>query len=136
MLIDQIIPPTLKLMEIHSRDARHVLAARSWCILRKAGQDPLPRLNEYLLCDTAAKRFGLLMETVTQVWPEPFAIHRPCCPTASLDESVLLRAIQYAAGNARPQFEELLREMLPEDARNMVFIRARFLYPAGRLPLL
>lgn len=135
MLIDKFVPETLKLMEIHSRDARHVLAARSWCILRKAGHDPVPRVREYLLCETAAKRFGLLMETVTQVWPEPFAIHRPCCPNASLDESILVRAVQYAAANVRPQFEELLCEMLPEDARNMIFMRARFLYPANRLPL-
>jgi hypothetical protein len=128
MLIDQFVSPKLELLQIHARDARHVLAARSWCILRRAGQDPLPRLGEYLLSDGVARRFSLLMEAVTQVWPEPFGIHRPCCPTASLDEGVLIHSIQLAALDARPQFENLLREMLSEDARDLLFARAKHLY--------
>jgi hypothetical protein len=128
MLTDQFVSQRLELLQIYARDARHVLAARSWCILRRAGHDPLPRLVEYLTSDVVARRFGLLMEAVTQVWPEPFAIHRPCCPTASLDEGVLVHFVQLAALNARPQFDDLLREMLSEDARGLLFARARHLY--------
>lgn len=128
MLIDQFVSQRPKLQQMHARDARHVLAARSWCILRRAAQDPLPRLGEYLMSDVAAKRFALLMEAVTQVWPEPFAIHRPCCSTASLDEGVLVHFIQLAALDERPQFESLLRELISEDARELLFARARYLY--------
>jgi hypothetical protein len=131
MLTEQFLPTTLRLSEMNSRDARHILAARSWCVLRQAGHDPSVRLKAYVQSDLVARRFGLLMEVVTLCWPEPFAIFRPCCPGVSLDEGLLARTIQLAARNARPEFDELLREMLAEDSRNMIFIRARFLYPAG-----
>lgn len=128
MLIKQFMPAPAKLLDMPSRDARHILAARSWCILRKAAHDPLPRLEGYLLSDIVALRFGLLMETVTQIWPEPFGIHRPCCGRASIDELLLADAVRLATCNARPQFEVLLREMLSNDAREILFSRAQGLY--------
>jgi hypothetical protein len=128
MLINQFVSQPVKLLDIHSRDARHIIAARSWCILRHAGHDPMPRLLEYFSCGDIARRFGLLMETLTFIWPEPFAIHRPCCQTASLDETILIKAIQLSSINARPSFDSLLQDMLAEDARNMLFARARQLY--------
>lgn len=131
MLTEQFLPTPLRLPYMDSRNARHILAARSWCMLCQAGHDPLPRVKAYLQSDIVAKRFGLLMEVVTLVWPEPFAIYRPCCAAVSLDEGLFVRAVELAAANARPQFDELLCEMLAEDARNMLFIRARFLYPAS-----
>lgn len=128
MIINQFAPAPAKLLDMASRDARHILAARSWCVLRKAVLDPLPRLEGYLLSDIVAMRFSLLMETVTQIWPEPFAIHRPCCGFASLDELLLADAIRVAARDDRPQFEMLLREMLPGDARNIFYARAQGLH--------
>jgi hypothetical protein len=128
MLIKRFMPAPTKLLDMPSRDARHILAARSWCILRKAAHDPLPRLEGYLLSDIVALRFGLLMETVTAIWPEPFGIHRPCCGLASVDELLLADAVRLAVRNAHPQFELLLREMLSNDAREMLFSRAQGLY--------
>lgn len=128
MIINQFALAPAKLLDMASRDARHILAARSWCVLRKAALDPLPRLEGYLLSDIVAMRFSLLMETVTQIWPEPFAIHRPCCGLASLDELLLADAIRVAARDDRPQFEMLLREMLPGDARNIFYARAQRLH--------
>ena len=128
MLIEQFAVEPIRLLEIHARDARQILAARSWCILRRAGHDPLPRLQGYLLSQFAATRFALLMETVTQIWPEPFAIHRPCCPTASIDEAMLIQAVRLANLDARPEFEALLREMIPLEARDLLFARACGLY--------
>lgn len=131
MLTQQFLPTPLRLSQMRSRDARHVLAARSWCVLRQAGHDPFARLKAYLQSEVVAKRFGPLMEVVTLCWPEPFAIYRPCCVGVSLDEGLLARALRLALGNARPEFDELLHEMLPDDARNILFIRARYLYPSG-----
>lgn len=128
MLINQFVPAPAKLLDMPARDARHILAARSWCVLRNAALDPLPRLEGYLLSDIVAMRFGLLMETVSQIWPEPFAIHRPCCGLASVDELVLAGAIRVAASGDRPQFETLLREMLSGDARHIFYMRAQGLY--------
>ena len=118
----------LALMEIDSRDARLILAARSWCILRGARQDPLARLESCLGTAKLALRFALLMDVVQQIWPEPFAIHRPCCPTASIDEALLSHAINYANLDARPAFDALLCDMLGIEARELLFTRARSLY--------
>ena len=85
MLINLFIPAPIKLADLPARDARHILAARSWCVLRKAGFDPIPRLEGYLLSDKVAARFDLLMDTVAQIWPEPLGIYRPCCGLASVD---------------------------------------------------
>jgi hypothetical protein len=128
MLINKFSPAHIKLLDMPSRDARHILAARSWCILRTAAQNPLPRLEIYLLSDIVALRFGLLMETVTQIWPEPFGIHRLCCGLASVDERLLADATRLAAANQRAGFESLLHEMLTGDARQILFARAQGLY--------
>ncbi len=119
--------PTM-LMDIDSHDARMILAARSFCILRSARQDPMPRLQGYLLSAGLAMRFALLMDVVQQIWPEPFGIHRPCCPNASIDEALLSRALQYARADARLAFDTLLREMLGNEARDLLYVRARLLY--------
>lgn len=131
MLIQKLLAEQPKIIDLPSRDARHVLAARSWCLLRQAGLDPRPRLREILRSEDVAQRFNVLMVAVVHVWPEPFAVHRTCCPTPSLDEGVLIRALQYAASHARPEFDALLCDMLPDDARNVIFVRASSLYLAG-----
>nr|WP_315458281.1 hypothetical protein [uncultured Sphingorhabdus sp.] len=128
MIIQRFLSPQLKLLDLPSRDARHILAARSWCLLRQAGLDPRPRLSEILLSESAGQRFNVLMVAVVHVWPEPFAVHRMCCDTPSFDEGILLRALQLGATGARPQFDALLYEMLSEDARNVIFARASSLY--------
>jgi hypothetical protein len=128
MLIKQFMPAPAKLLDMPSRDARHILAARSWCILRKAAHNPLPRLEAYLLSDIVALRFGLMMETVTQIWPEPFGIHRPCCGLASVDELLLADASRFAGYNDQAGFDGLLHEMLASDARQLFFVRAQGLY--------
>ncbi len=75
-----------------------------------------------------ALRFGLMMETVTQIWPEPFGIHRPCCSRASVDELLLADATRFARSNDRAGFDSLLHEMLASDARQIFFLRAQGLY--------
>lgn len=121
-----LCPP--RLLDIDSRDARLILAARSWCMLRHARLDPLPRIRGYLLSGAIAMRFAVLMDAVQQVWPEPFLVHRPCCGVASVDELLLARLVSLAARDARPQFDELLSDMLDQDARSLIFGRAQMIY--------
>lgn len=128
MIIQKFLSRQPRLLDLPSRDARHVLAARSWCLLRQASLDPGPRISAILLSESAGQRFNILMAAVVHVWPEPFAVHRMCCATPSLDEGILLRAVQLAATGARPQFDALLYEMLPDDARSVIFARASCLY--------
>ncbi len=131
MLVHQFSPKPIRLMDIRSRDARHILAARIYCFVSGAGHDPLVRMAECLHSPLTARRFGLLMATVTYMWPDPFEVRRPCCPQAGLDEALLMTAIRLAECNARPQFDEMLGDMLSDDARNTLFIHARWLYSAA-----
>lgn len=128
MIANQFYVKPTNLMELDSRDARLILAARSCLILRRARQDPMPRLREYLLSGVVARRFALLMDVVQQVWPEPFGIHRPCCPNASLDEALLSKAVHLAIFDQRPTFDLLLHEMLGSEARDLLYARANLLY--------
>lgn len=121
-----ITPPLL--LDIAARDARLILAARSWCIFRRAKQDALPRVRGYLLSGAVALRFALLMDVVQQIWPDPFQIHRPCCPTASVDELLLIRIINLACSDRRPEFDDLLKDMLHCEARDLFFAHANMLY--------
>lgn len=124
MLIDQFTQRPLTLLEMPASDARYILAARSWCLFRKSAIDPHDRLLSYLHSERRALRFSLFMETMTQVWPEPFGLHRPCCATPSIDEMVMVQALRWAELRNRPQFERLLLEMLGDDARDMLFSQA------------
>jgi hypothetical protein len=124
MLIDRFNPHPLTLLEMPACDARYILAARSWCLLRKSAMDPHARLLTYLHSEYRVVRFSLFMETVTQIWPEPFALHRPCCATPSVDEMVMVQALRWASLRNRPQFERLLDEMLGDDARDLLFAQA------------
>jgi hypothetical protein len=118
----------VQLMDVDSRDARCILAARCWFVLKNARQDPLPRMRGYLASTTVATRFALIMDTVQQIWPYPFAIHRPCCGTASLDEALLTCAISHAVLQDRPAFDSLLHEMLGNESRQLLYARSGRLY--------
>jgi hypothetical protein len=110
------------------QDARHILAARCWCLLRKAGIDPLERLERHLHSRFAAVRFSLLMESIMPIWPEPFSVYRPCCAVVSIDERLLADAIRLARAGARRDFDRLLCEMFSADERQLIYIRARATY--------
>ncbi len=117
--------PTL--LDIPKREVLMILAARSWCLLRRSRMDPLPRIAEYLNSQIAAMRFAVLMDALQQVWPEPFTVHRPCCQAASADELLLCRIIGLANAQQRPAFDALLREMLGSEARDLIYARAQTL---------
>jgi hypothetical protein len=131
MLINLFLPEQPRLPDMQSTDTRYILAARCWCILRRAAIDPHKRISGYLGCPNATLQFNLLMEVVTQIWPQPFAIFRPCCGGVSVDEMLLVQAIGLANVQTRPQFETLLKEMLPDDALDLFFTRANALKAAG-----
>lgn len=119
------------LLDIDGRDARLVLAARCWCVSRAERQNPMPRIAGYLQSHIAATRLALLMNAVQQTWPDPFAVHRPCCPAASVDEMLLVAMVRLAVVGARPAFDTLLSDMLGCEARDLLFSRAASLYRDG-----
>jgi hypothetical protein len=131
MQLDIFTASAPRLGDINARDARHILAIRSWCILCNANQDPVPRLCEVLGSEKAGQRFALLMQSVAFIWPEPVAVYRYCCAKLTPDETLLAALIQLAVRGCRPRFDEVSRDMLSEDQRNVLFIRARCVYCTG-----
>lgn len=127
MIVERFVPPKIRLIDMPSQDARYVLAARTWCVLRKAALEPHQRLVEILIAVRAAQHFSILMDIIIQSWPEPFAVHRTCCPTPSLDERILVTALRLARPQSRAQFDAYLGEMLARDARDLLFTRASML---------
>ena len=127
MLLENLFAlPMRNLMDMPKSEARLILAVRSWVLLKSAREDPLPRIMAYLPSAETAMRFGVLMETVQQIWPQTFAIHRPCCSIASLDEALLVQIVQLGRIDARPAFDALLHEMIGSDKRNLLYIRVRY----------
>jgi hypothetical protein len=126
MLLENLFAaPKRNLMDMPKSEARLILAVRSWVLLKSAHEDPLPRIIGYLSSSAAAMRFGVLMETLQQIWPQAFAIHRPCCGVASLDEALLAQMVQLGSIDARPAFDALLQEMICSDHRNLLYMRVR-----------
>ena len=69
--------------------AQAVLALRYCILCRRSDRDPMPELERRWGNILAARRFGLVVEAVGQIWPDPFAVAPPCCPRLSFDESLL-----------------------------------------------
>jgi hypothetical protein len=120
--------PPHSLLDMPSHHARLILAVRCWFVYRKAALDPMPRIGTYLQSEIVATRFGVLMEAVAEIWPEPFGVHRPCCAIASIDERLLADAVALAWTGNMPQFHRLMCDMIPSSARDLLFSRAHRLY--------
>ncbi len=112
------------LMDMDANDAKFIISARSWFLLRGAQENPLPRITGILSSTTKALRFSILMEAVQQAWPQPFAIHRPCCCLASIDEILLAQITRLGATRNRVGFDILLKEIIGEDGRNLIYARS------------
>jgi hypothetical protein len=68
------------------------------------------------------------MEAVQQAWPQSFAINRPCCGLASIDEGLLVQMVQLGRLDERPAFDALLSEMIGSDVRNLLYMRVQHFY--------
>jgi hypothetical protein len=124
MLVARFSLAQRRLPQMEAQDARHIIAARCWVMLRKAGIDPLDRLERHLQSRAAAVRFSLLMESIMPIWPEPFAVYRPCSALVSIDERLLADAIRLARAGARRDFDRHLCEMFSCDERQLIYSRA------------
>lgn len=101
--------------------AQTVLALRYCILCRRSDRDPMPELERRWGNILAARRFGLVVEAVGQIWPDPFAVAPPCCPHLSFDESLLASITAAASRGDRVHFDYLTAEMLSSDARDLIF---------------
>lgn len=101
--------------------AQIILGLRLCVLLYKCGRNPVPELEQKFGSMAAARRFGIVVEAIGQMWPDPFAVSPPCCPMLSFDESLLSDAAEAAAAQDRVSFDRLTAEMLGGDARETLF---------------
>ncbi len=79
-----------------------IMAMRVCAMFDQADRDPVPDLaRRYRSIEAACAVHGLV-QTIKQVWPEPFMVNRPCCLAMTPDE-VTLSALVRAALTADRQ---------------------------------
>jgi hypothetical protein len=87
----------------------HVTMAMRLCALFEAsGRDPVPDLaRRYRSIEAACAVHGLV-QTIKQVWPEPFMVNRPCCLAMTPDETTLAALARAAVSGKREAFSDAI----------------------------
>ena len=102
--------------------AMHVVFAMRLSVLcQSVDQDPSDELARRLGNALAARRFRLVFEMIGSVWPDAFAIARPCCLRLTCDEGLLAEMMTAAAAQDRVAFDRATEDMLGEDARERLY---------------
>jgi hypothetical protein len=129
-MLAELLIRTPDIRDLEARDARLASALRLWVVMNKLGRCPMQAVADRLDSVRAAAHLHLLLEEIGAAWPDPFCIAPPCCPRLSHDEALALDMVRAAAREDRPGFDRLLREMIPADMRERLFVSAGTL---GRL---
>ena len=125
-------------LRVQPRGAVHlIITMRLRSIFERAERDPIAELSARLCSVPAAIAALELCDQVCAVWPEPFAIHRPCCVKLSPDEHTLAQVAQCARGGDRAGFSAVLEGFVRSSRHDSLFdatVRALALLPtpAGR----
>lgn len=83
-----------------------VMAMRLCALFDQAGRDPVPDLaRRYRSIEAACAVHGLV-QTIKQVWPEPFMVNRPCCHAMTPDEVTLSALVRTARSGNRAGFAQ------------------------------
>jgi hypothetical protein len=98
-----------------------VMATRLNVLYDRCGRDPLPDLAVRLRSMRAAQAVAALCVTVDHIWPDSFAVHKPCCMKLSPDEAALADVATAAAIGDRDAAVAATREMMPLCAREKLF---------------
>lgn len=81
-----------------------VMAMRLCAMFDRAARDPVPDLaRRYHSIEAACAVHGLV-QTIKQVWPEPFMVNRPCCLAMTQDETTLSALVRSARSADRQAF--------------------------------
>jgi predicted lipoprotein len=98
-----------------------VMATRLHVLYEQCGRDPLPDLAIRLRSMRAARAVATLSKAIGRIWPETFAVHRPCCMLMSPDESLLAQVATAAARGRRGHAMDAMRDLLPAISRERLF---------------
>lgn len=106
-----------KLSTMPSAQMRIIVAMRIAIMAWKNRRNPKPFLVKQLGDKIAAGHFAHIVELMSDCWPEPLAVHRPCCSSVSYDEMLMLDLITAVVQREADHFHGLLGEMLGHSDR-------------------
>lgn len=98
-----------------------VMAVRLSILYARSGRDCLPDLAVRLRSMRAAQGVERLVLSLNRLWPEPFAIHRPCSMAMSPDEALLADVASAAARGDPSGAADAMRDLLPCLSRDRLF---------------
>jgi|GEM_PF-541537 len=108
----QSLAATPKIAALPAAQMRIVVAMRIAVLAWKKRQNPKPYLVRQLGDEIAAGHFAHIIELMHDCWPEPMAVHRPCCQQTSYDEMLMLDLTTAAMQREPEHFHGLLGEMI------------------------
>jgi hypothetical protein len=98
-----------------------VMAMRLCALFDQAGRDPVPDLaRRYRSIEAACAVHGLV-QTIKQVWPEPFIINRPCCHAMTPDEVTLSALVRAARSADRTGFAQAVDGFVRADRHGALY---------------
>ena len=106
-LIEKLAAPQM-LGELSLLAVQSVLALRLVALCSKAAREPVAELTRRFRSVTAAKAFLALADGIGRYWPEPVAVHPPCCRGLSPDETTLALMVDAARAGDREGFRRAL----------------------------
>jgi hypothetical protein len=118
----QSLVATPKLSAIPAAHMRIVVAMRIAVLARSKRQDPKPYLVRQLGDEIAARHFAHIVELMSDCWPEPLAVHRPCCSGVSYDEMLMLDLTTAVVQREPQHFHGLLGEMIGRSDREKLHL--------------
>jgi hypothetical protein len=111
-----------------------IMTMRLRAIFERAERDPIAELSARLCSVPAAIAALELCDQVCAVWPEAFAIHRPCCVKLTPDEHTLALMAHCARGGDRTAFSAVLDGFVRTSRHDNLFdatVRALAMIPAS-----
>lgn len=118
----QSLAATPKLSVLPAAHIRIIVAMRIAILAWSKGQDPKPYLIRQIGDERAAGHFAHIIELIGDCWPEPVAVHRPCCSHVSYDEMLVLDLTTAAVQGKADHFHGLLGEMIGRSDRQKLHL--------------
>lgn len=98
-----------------------VMAMRLCALFDAAGHDPVPDLARRYRSIEAACAIHGLVETIKQVWPEPFMANRPCCHAMTPDEATLAALSRATRSGNREAFTAAIAGFVRADRHEALY---------------
>tara|TARA_R110000824_G_scaffold24090_7_gene85414 strand:- start:3671 stop:4102 length:432 start_codon:yes stop_codon:yes gene_type:complete len=121
----QSLATTPKLSAMPAAQIRIIVAMRIAILAWNKRQDPKPYLIKQLGDEIAAGHFAHIIELMSDCWPEPMAVHRPCCSHVSYDEMLVLDLTTAVVQREPDHFHGLLGEMIGSSDRQKLLLGFR-----------